>query len=271
MGICGTDLSGYLGKMPFFSYPRIPGHELELEILALGEGVDNVRVGDRCSLEAYVNDPPLPAGTAAATAVPGCRFSASTDSGLRPQWIMLLTSSTPGTTSLRPTRSGGNSRHRFPRGGTCRSSGRRNRPRHRSRPNWPRHPRIPPPPGRCEHHRHGHGGEPSPVLHDNSVFPTIVFRPDGSHLASSSRSPVANLPMPSLMPPEAGPCPPALSMRPLPGALSTWALPPNSFAPRTDAHRRELTLLASRNALPADFGNIIALIAAGRIDTDIWI
>ena len=24
MGICGTDYSGYLGKMPFFRYPRIP-------------------------------------------------------------------------------------------------------------------------------------------------------------------------------------------------------------------------------------------------------
>ena len=34
MGICGNDLSGYLGKMPFFSYPRIPGHELGLEVLA---------------------------------------------------------------------------------------------------------------------------------------------------------------------------------------------------------------------------------------------
>jgi len=36
-------------------------------------------------------------------------------------------------------------------------------------------------------------------------------------------------------------------------------------------HRRELTLLASRNALPADFGKIISLIADGQIDTDIWI
>ncbi|OYU99051.1 MAG: L-iditol 2-dehydrogenase, partial [Verrucomicrobiales bacterium VVV1] len=36
-------------------------------------------------------------------------------------------------------------------------------------------------------------------------------------------------------------------------------------------HRRELTLLASRNALPADFGKIIDLIAAGKINTDIWI
>ena len=57
MGICGTDLSGYLGKMPFFSYPRIPGHELGLEVLAVGEGVNHVRVGDKCSLEPYVNDP----------------------------------------------------------------------------------------------------------------------------------------------------------------------------------------------------------------------
>ncbi len=35
VGICGTDFSGYLGKMPFFSYPRIPGHELGVEVLAV--------------------------------------------------------------------------------------------------------------------------------------------------------------------------------------------------------------------------------------------
>ena len=45
VGICGTDLSGYLGKMPFFSYPRIPGHELGVEVVAVGEGVSNVKVG----------------------------------------------------------------------------------------------------------------------------------------------------------------------------------------------------------------------------------
>ncbi|MCB1102858.1 MAG: alcohol dehydrogenase catalytic domain-containing protein, partial [Kiritimatiellae bacterium] len=50
MGICGTDLSCYLGKFPFFSYPRIPGHELGLEVVAAGEGVTHVRPGDRCSL-----------------------------------------------------------------------------------------------------------------------------------------------------------------------------------------------------------------------------
>ena len=35
IGICGTDYGGYLGKMPFYSYPRIPGHELGVEVLAL--------------------------------------------------------------------------------------------------------------------------------------------------------------------------------------------------------------------------------------------
>jgi alcohol dehydrogenase len=55
VGICGTDLSGYLGKMPFFSYPRIPGHELGVEVVAVGEGVTNVKVGDRAAIEPYIN------------------------------------------------------------------------------------------------------------------------------------------------------------------------------------------------------------------------
>jgi 2-desacetyl-2-hydroxyethyl bacteriochlorophyllide A dehydrogenase len=55
VGICGTDISGYLGKMPFFSYPRIPGHELGVEVLDVGEGVVNVKPGDRCSVEPYIN------------------------------------------------------------------------------------------------------------------------------------------------------------------------------------------------------------------------
>ncbi len=55
VGICGTDFGGYLGKMPFFSYPRIPGHELGVEILALGEGVTSVKIGQRASIEPYLN------------------------------------------------------------------------------------------------------------------------------------------------------------------------------------------------------------------------
>jgi 2-desacetyl-2-hydroxyethyl bacteriochlorophyllide A dehydrogenase len=57
VGICGTDISCYLGKFPFFSYPRIPGHELGIEVLAIGTGVENVRPGNRCSVEPYMNNP----------------------------------------------------------------------------------------------------------------------------------------------------------------------------------------------------------------------
>ncbi len=55
MGVCGTDVSCYLGKFPFFDFPRIPGHELGVEVIAVGDGVDNVSVGDRCSIEPYMN------------------------------------------------------------------------------------------------------------------------------------------------------------------------------------------------------------------------
>lgn len=55
VGICGTDLSGYLGKFPFYSYPRIPGHELGVEVLEVGRGVAKLRPGDCCSVEPYLN------------------------------------------------------------------------------------------------------------------------------------------------------------------------------------------------------------------------
>lgn len=55
MGVCGTDVSCYLGKFPFFAFPRIPGHELGVEVLEVGEGVENVRPGDACSVEPYLH------------------------------------------------------------------------------------------------------------------------------------------------------------------------------------------------------------------------
>ena len=55
MGVCGTDISCYLGKFPFFDFPRIPGHELGVEVVQVGTGVDNVKPGDRCSVEPYMN------------------------------------------------------------------------------------------------------------------------------------------------------------------------------------------------------------------------
>lgn len=55
VGVCGTDVSGYLGKMPFIQYPRILGHELGVEVVAVGEAVSHLKPGDRCSVEPYLN------------------------------------------------------------------------------------------------------------------------------------------------------------------------------------------------------------------------
>ncbi|HEV3080060.1 MAG TPA: zinc-binding alcohol dehydrogenase family protein [Gemmataceae bacterium] len=90
VGICGTDISGYLGKMPFYSYPRIPGHELGVEVVAVGDDVNNLRPGERCSVEPYLNCQQCYA----------CRRGNSncceslqvlgvhTDGGLRPQFLL---------------------------------------------------------------------------------------------------------------------------------------------------------------------------------------
>jgi alcohol dehydrogenase len=90
VGICGTDLSGYLGKMPFFSYPRIPGHELGVEVIEVGEGVNNVKAGDRCSVEPYINDPN---SYASRRGHPNCCeklevLGVHRDGGMRPQFVL---------------------------------------------------------------------------------------------------------------------------------------------------------------------------------------
>ncbi|MFT5089866.1 MAG: 2-desacetyl-2-hydroxyethyl bacteriochlorophyllide A dehydrogenase [Candidatus Latescibacterota bacterium] len=55
VGICGTDLHAFSGRQPFFEYPRILGHELGVEVLEVGEGVENVAAGMRCAVEPYMN------------------------------------------------------------------------------------------------------------------------------------------------------------------------------------------------------------------------
>ena len=55
IGICGTDYHAYRGDQPFFSYPRVLGHELGVEVIDVGLGVTNVKPGDKCSVEPYLN------------------------------------------------------------------------------------------------------------------------------------------------------------------------------------------------------------------------
>lgn len=55
IGFCGTDYHAFHGRQPFFDYPRILGHELGVEVLAVGDGVSEVKPGDRCSVEPYLH------------------------------------------------------------------------------------------------------------------------------------------------------------------------------------------------------------------------
>jgi 2-desacetyl-2-hydroxyethyl bacteriochlorophyllide A dehydrogenase len=57
VGICGTDIHAYHGRQPFFNYPRITGHELGVIIEEIGEGVEGLEVGQHCSVEAYLAQP----------------------------------------------------------------------------------------------------------------------------------------------------------------------------------------------------------------------
>lgn len=55
VGVCGTDFHAWRGRQPFFTYPRVLGHELGGEVAAVGPDVRTVSVGDRCAVEPYLN------------------------------------------------------------------------------------------------------------------------------------------------------------------------------------------------------------------------
>ena len=91
IGICGTDVSGYFGKMPLMTYPRILGHELGVEVVAVGDGVSNVAPGDRCSVEPYLNC--VDGCIACRRGAPNCCatlevLGVHTDGGMRPRFLL---------------------------------------------------------------------------------------------------------------------------------------------------------------------------------------
>lgn len=55
VGICGSDISAYKGKHAFFNYPRILGHELGIEIVAISPNDRGLAVGDRCAVLPYLS------------------------------------------------------------------------------------------------------------------------------------------------------------------------------------------------------------------------
>jgi 2-desacetyl-2-hydroxyethyl bacteriochlorophyllide A dehydrogenase len=54
IGICGTDLHAYEGTQPFFTYPRILGHELSGELVDTG-GAEGFQQGEIVSFIPYFN------------------------------------------------------------------------------------------------------------------------------------------------------------------------------------------------------------------------
>ncbi|RAP77036.1 zinc-binding alcohol dehydrogenase family protein [Paenibacillus montanisoli] len=55
IGICGTDLHAFKGNQPFFSYPRILGHELAGVIEEIGDNPHGLREGDQVSVIPYMH------------------------------------------------------------------------------------------------------------------------------------------------------------------------------------------------------------------------
>lgn len=54
IGICGTDLHAYEGTQPFFNYPRILGHELAGDIIEI-DGNDEFKIGEAVTFIPYFN------------------------------------------------------------------------------------------------------------------------------------------------------------------------------------------------------------------------
>lgn len=277
MGICGTDLSGYLGRMPFFSYPRIPGHELGLEVLAVGPDVTHVTSGDRCSLEPYVNNPASPTSRkGASNCCPGVQvLGVHADGGLRDSWLCPARKLHPGNAlsydqlalvetlaigyhavqraQLRPGETvlviGAG-----PIGLACleflkrmdlkvvvmdRVDGRLEYCRQTLGLSWTLH--VQP------------GQSPLADLEDmtGGQLADVVIDATGSVESMSICFAFA-----------------AFTGRVVYVGITSREV---SFPHASLFHRRELTLLASRNALPADFSKIIKLLAEGKIDIKPWI
>jgi 2-desacetyl-2-hydroxyethyl bacteriochlorophyllide A dehydrogenase len=55
VGVCGTDYHAFRGKQPYFTYPRILGHEIAGEIAEVSSGnTSDLRAGDRVTIMPYI-------------------------------------------------------------------------------------------------------------------------------------------------------------------------------------------------------------------------
>src|SRR5918994_3864383 len=90
IGVCGTDLHAFAVRQPFFSYPRILGHELGVEVIDPGSDSNGLKACDRCSVEPYLN---CGRCIACRAGRPNCCaelkcLGGHTDGGMRPELVV---------------------------------------------------------------------------------------------------------------------------------------------------------------------------------------
>ncbi|MEX0325327.1 MAG: alcohol dehydrogenase catalytic domain-containing protein [Puniceicoccaceae bacterium] len=103
VGLCGTDIHAYHGNQPFFSYPRILGHELGVEVIATGGEHGPLQPGTRCCVEAYLCEPGDQAyrrGKTNCTATTKC-LGVHVDGGMRERMVLPVDKLHPSKLSTR--------------------------------------------------------------------------------------------------------------------------------------------------------------------------
>lgn len=54
VGLCGSDYHAFAGTHPVYTYPRVIGHELSGVIVEIADSNSALKQGDRCAIEPYV-------------------------------------------------------------------------------------------------------------------------------------------------------------------------------------------------------------------------
>lgn len=264
IGICGTDLSGYHGKMPFIEYPRILGHELGVEVLAISEGVTHLKLGDRCSVEPYLNcaqcAPCLSGRTNCCETL--AVLGVHTDGGMTERLTLPAHKLHPGGQlsfeQLALVETLGIGCHAVQRAAITSAdsvliigAG---------------------PIGLTVLEFARLAGAQTSILELSATRRAFVAKnyPGTQILAEAPTSPIADAVFDATGNPSSMTC--AVHHVRFGGRLTYVGITKEPVLLDDPLfHRRELTLLASRNALPADFTRIISLIQSGQIDTRPWI
>jgi len=55
IGVCGSDFHAFAGRHPAYIYPRVLGHELSGIVVKVSDNGFGIKVGDRCAIDPYLN------------------------------------------------------------------------------------------------------------------------------------------------------------------------------------------------------------------------